>query len=492
MRRLRDSIKFRLVYADETRFGSTVSGRIDETVRTLCREIVAAREQVGLAQLIARSHALLSRACEGELGQCYLNPDTLREECLYPAPAATTVSGLVIEDARVELGTLQLPRTLIPELARWLGQWQRASDRPRSAAAASLWDALLSLDALTDEPAGQPRLPGDALVAGHAMVRVGTAGHDVLLDPFIRPTAASYPTDYQPPTADALAPAAICISHSHPDHFDPGSLLRFGADTPIYVPYVPRESILAIDMEARLRELGFTDVRVLRWYDEARVGDTRVVALPFYGEQPTTSEQLHPEARNHGNAYLIEHGATRVAFTVDGGADRDGSTYSLAARARARHGAIDALFAGYRAWALYPLRYLFTSVARYLLLVPRELWGVRQKIMDDADGALDVAERWGAAHLVPYADGGAPWYWDIGLGPQLDRASARRGGDLHFDPRPEHVGHVAARRSSAAEGEVASPVRVMIARPRDALEIDAGALAIRRDPQRGWPYGEPA
>ena len=78
------------------------------------------------------------------------------------------------------------------------------------------------------------------------------------------------------------------------------------------------------------------------------------------------------------------------------------------------------VFSGYRGWQLYPFQLLFSSVSRFLLFVPPSLWSTRQQLMNSVDDAIDVAEGWGARYLVPYADGGAPWYWDIGLGPRLD------------------------------------------------------------------------
>ena len=57
----------------------------------------------------------------------------------------------------------------------------------------------------------------------------------------------------------------VIVTHSHPDHFDLATLLRLGRATPIVVPEVPRESLLAMDMAARLRQLGFAAVRTRNW-----------------------------------------------------------------------------------------------------------------------------------------------------------------------------------------------------------------------------------
>jgi len=85
-------------------------------------------------------------------------------------------------------------------------------------------------------------------------------------------------------------------------------------------PAVERESILSIDMAFRLEELGFSQVRRMRWFDDVKIGAARLVALPFYGEQPTSGRRYHPEVRNVGNIYMIEAGSKRVAFIADSGA----------------------------------------------------------------------------------------------------------------------------------------------------------------------------
>lgn len=482
-KRLSEHIKLRVVYADETRFGSLVSGRIDELVRDACAEIGALRSDRGLNYVVQHSSELLARARDTSLAALYDAREHLRYDCLYPPSDAVKATGLVVESAAGELATIELAPPLIQNLARWFGEWQRGSTRPLSGAARAVWDALDAMGGLTESPV-RPRLAGDVLFGGHATVRIGGA----LFDPFLLPWAELYPADYQPVATSELAPDAVFISHSHPDHFDLGSLLRFGAEAAIYVPYVPRESILAVDMVARLREVGFTNVRSLGWGESVDVGGTLVQALPFYGEQPTTADVLHPAARNFGNAYRIDTAAGRFALTIDCGADASGTTKLLAAHSRAEKGPIDALFAGYRSWALYPIRYLFSSVARYLLFVPESLWTVRQKIMDDADDALDAAERWGARCLVPYADGGAPWYWQRGLGPRLDEPHA--GRELHFDPPPEHVREVARARSTGDDCFVASPVRVELARPGDALRLERDELRVERSAPHRWPYAE--
>jgi L-ascorbate metabolism protein UlaG (beta-lactamase superfamily) len=309
----------------------------------------------------------------------------------------------------------------------------------------------------------------------------------ILIDPFLLPREDGFPTGYQPLTHGDFAPDAILITHSHQDHFHIDSLLRLGKDTPVLVPEVPRESALSVDMVYRLQELGFSHVRTLRWYDEAKIGDFRVIALPLYGEQPTTEAVLRPEIRNLGNTYLIEGEGRRYALIADAGRDQLGDIRSLATTAFERYGPLDVLFGGYRSFSLYPIQYLLTSVPQYLLFTPPSLWGARQQIMNDAHALLDTAERWHARYVVPYADGGAPWYWQLGLGPRMDEIESLN--NMHSDPRPEAVVRAAAARSEDGSRPISSPVTSLVMRPGESLDFDAqGAAVIVPNEGHLWPY----
>jgi hypothetical protein len=194
----------------------------------------------------------------------------------------------------------------------------------------------------------------------------------------------------------------------------------------------------------------------------------RVRALPFYGEQPTVGEILHPEVRNVGANYIVEAAGERIALLADAGVDCSGDVKEMAARARDRYGPVDTIFGGYRGFSMYPVQYLFSSVSRYLPFVPPASWSERQPIMCDADDVLDVAERWRARRIVPYAAGGAPWYWLRGLGPCLDGSA---GEDAFTRTQaPRYVSEVAARRShTRLDGPLASPVDVLTLRVGDHL-----------------------
>ena len=93
---------------------------------------------------------------------------------------------------------------------------------------------------------------------------------------------------------------------------------------------------------------------------------------------------------------------------------------------------------------------------------------------------------------VPYADGGAPWYWREGMGPAYRGYPAYAGfreapeaaiEDEQSDPFPERLAEVAARRYGGG-------ARSLVLRPGDALQLVGGEPHIRRAPGHAGPNGE--
>jgi hypothetical protein len=107
--------------------------------------------------------------------------------------------------------------------------------------------------------------------------------------------------------------------------------------------------------------------------------------------------------------------------------------------------------------------------------------------MNDEHALLDTAERWHARYVVPYANGGAPWYWQLGLGPRVD--GKEHPENVHFDPRPEAVLRAAASRSEDGFRLIPSPVQTLIMRPGESVDFDAnGAAVILANEGHLWPY----
>lgn len=462
----------RLQYEDRTRFGSIVSSRLERELQRRFAVLYDFRDKHGMQRLVREADGILERVLPRSLAGILDAADCLHEEWRYPPAALVRPTHLRVENGLDELvEQVALDARLVGELAGWLGEWQQGAGAPRSPQVRGLWDALLACGALTTrQPRLSPSLTRGVTFIGHASLRISDGTRQALVDPLIFPRSARYPRGWQPLTHTQLGvPDAVFITHSHPDHFDLGTLLRFGAEVPIHVPAVARESVLAIDMAARLREVGFRRVEALAPWQSTQVGAIRIDALPFYGEQPTTAEVRHPELRNEGLTYCAQLDAERVLMLADSGADRDGDACALAATLRRRLGPIQTVFGGFRGFALYPVQFVFSSISRHLPLVPRESRSERQQIMCDAQDLLDVAERCGATRVVPYAGGGAPWHWQRGLGPP---PGAVTPASLMTDPPARHVRDVARRRShSRSDGALASPVAVAVMKAGEHLPL---------------------
>jgi L-ascorbate metabolism protein UlaG (beta-lactamase superfamily) len=499
--RLCANVAIHVVYDDGTTFGSPVSQRPDESTREVYAEIIDLVREHGFAALATAGPAALARIVAGDGFRRIADLDgagawRIRPDVLYPDPAAAPPRRLTLtcEDLDQQLA-LDLPLDAWPAVHAMLaGLSERAGADPASAAGRGphgLLEALCELrfvEQVGEPRPADPRLTSAALTfVGHNTIVTRSATAAVVVDPYLFAGGRAFPDGYQPLTRAELGRIdAILLTHTHPDHFDAGTLLRFGPSIPVIVPRIERESLLAVAVERRLRELGFSRVSPLAWGESVRVGDIEIHALPFFGEQPTDSEVLHPEVRNAGNTYLVRTPTFSVGFLADSGRDGQGDVRDVAERARRAFGPVDVLFSGYRGWEMYPAQHVFSSIARFLPFVPPWLWGVRQQLMTTAAGAVDVAERWGARLLVPYADGGAPWHWRIGLGPRLDETA---GETVGFDLLPERVVEAAGARAFGIDGQgIASPVRPVVLRPGDSLLDPSGAGELLRVPPHAWAY----
>jgi L-ascorbate metabolism protein UlaG (beta-lactamase superfamily) len=498
-----EDIRFRVSYDDATAFGSPTTTKPDEKVRAIFSPVTEYIQSEGWSHLIKESPTLLKRCVDSDPFRqiCDLRDGEswrIRPEILFPDATRSKPARLSIyrEDLEtgVELGLS--PRDWIVAhgvISHLAGTGtERINLHDRSSV------ELLSMferEGLTTSISADQNIKGvgstDAQVTfvGHNCVVVRSSAASLIIDPFFFPRSRLNPASYQPVLRRDLGHiAAILITHSHPDHFDPASLLQFPCDTPIFLPEIScaRENLLSIDMPMRLKELGFTDCRILKWNTSERIADLAVHALPFYGEQPSDSDVLHPEVRNSGNTYVIVTPHLSAAFVADSGRDCRGDVKQVASDWRLRHGPIDLLFSGYRGWVTYPVQLLFSSVSRYLLFVPPHLWGTRLQLMTNIADAIDLAERWGARYLVPYGDGGGPWHWRIGLGPQLDGSGTE---DPAFDPFPERVCQETQLRVKLPGGVSGmSPVHTLLMHPGESIDTTSESFRIVRHARHEWPY----
>jgi L-ascorbate metabolism protein UlaG (beta-lactamase superfamily) len=511
--RLAPAVYLSVEYSDANEFGSPMASKLEASLRELMTGLSQQIRALPLSAVVARGGSLLEEFRNSERFRCLLDSEgRLADRILYPDPALCKPTalqftnadtgagfrfevgstawpivhefiallagdeGLVEDDLKASAGYRELERTLVPQLA--------------------VRDMVVRADSnriLYQESTRSEWSPCAITWLGHNTAVVRSKEAAVLVDPWLLPTSTRYPENYLPAQRAELGRiAAIVITHSHRDHFDPATLLQFKCDTPVIVPRVERESLLAAAMKTRLVELGFTDVRELDWWESMQIGDIDVVALPFYGEQPTSEEQLIPEVRNTGNAYLLRTPQISCAFTADCGRDSRGDVRDVALEAYRRFGSVDFLFSGYRGWRIYPFQLVESSVAAYLLFVPPGLYTVRQSLMSDAAEAIDTAEHWHARYFIPYADGGAPWFWEIGLGPVLDCSKGQPQEWLHFDPMPERVLNELSARSAPTPATLApSPVQGMLMRAGESISILDGCPQILRASHHTWPWKAP-
>jgi hypothetical protein len=327
------------------------------------------------------------------------------------------------------------------------------------------------------DPCGQLSI-ANVVFVGHNTVVIRSKTHTVITDPLLLPCGAA-DRDYRPLGIAQLGKIdAVLITHSHVDHFHPGSLLQLPADTQMIVPHVEAESVLAIDMAARLRELGFDRVHRLKWGHSLAIGDIRVHALPFFGEQPSTGTRLHREIRNTGNVYYVATPDLRVVFLADSGRDEAGDMLrDVAPRIRSL-GPPDLLFAGYRSVRLMPAELLSSDLARFFYFVLPDRWAVPDQLMTSPAEAIAIAEAAGARYVVPYAAGGAPWHWRIGLGPRLDDPQSESPST---NPFPEQL-LIESRRNGKG---ITEP---LLLRPGDGLRVVQDALERVRIEGHAWPF----
>ncbi|MFN7130724.1 MAG: MBL fold metallo-hydrolase [Myxococcales bacterium] len=420
----------------------------------------------------------------------------LREDVLFPDPKRFRAK--VLHLRRDELG-LDVPIRardwpLVADLFAQLARGATERELSALAHANDTVDALLGdlSEAGWLVRAGKPlKLTAPGLLhVGHNATLVVTARARVLIDPYFRPESR-FDAAYRPLQPFDLGPVdAIAITHSHGDHFHLGSLLQFPRDTRIYLPPVERENLYATDMAYRLQELGFTRVEPLRWWDARSIGDVELQALPFHGEQPTDSEGVYAGLRNVGSTWLVRGPGISAAFYADAGRDAWGDMRAVSRRVR-RAGAVDYLFCGIRGFRLRPLFFGSTTLKNFLADVPLALLTEPQQLMADADEALDYGTLLGAKHVVPCADGGAPWFWREGMGPYYPgypTAGAVHPPDLHAhenpdaDPFPERLAEARRRRRDGPEA--------LVLRPGDLLSSATGEPVPRRFKGFGWPFEE--
>jgi L-ascorbate metabolism protein UlaG (beta-lactamase superfamily) len=215
---------------------------------------------------------------------------------------------------------------------------------------------------------------------------------------------------------------AIFITHGHADHWHLPSLLRVtpNPETPVFVPAVPRPSLLTLDdFGTQLREMGQA-FRICPWDTSVKVGDIDIDVLPFYGEQPTRDGPGAPaDIRNWGNCYRFHCDQFSVVVLADSGADPAGDMRAVLERSRQQRGPVDALCSSVREFASpffggLPEYWAPLTFGRLRELYSQYSSGTLPSTTAGPAGIAEACVISGARQFLPYANGFA------GMGAAID------------------------------------------------------------------------
>ncbi len=468
--------------------GCSIQGPASRQLRAAHAPLKAALAQLGPRRSVAQARELVRwlettpayRAlCDRGAPRDGRRP--LRREVLFPAPSRTPPRFLHVRMGNAGLDVPVRAWGELNGLLASLSAGAEAAALPRRGWLGELCAALSDAGALVRHEGPAALAPGEVLHIGHNTFLVAGAKARVLVDPYFRPASALDLPSYQPLQAADLGPVdAVLITHSHGDHFHLGSLVQLPRSTPILVPDVRCENLLATDCARRLEALGFTRVERLAWGAVRQFGDVRVEALPFYGEQPTGSAGVYEDLFNEGNTWHVEAPGISGAFFADAGRDVRGQMREVCKRV-ARERRTDVLFCGIRGFKLRPIHYGFSTLDAYLANVPTDALTRPQQLMADADEALRYGELLGARAVVPCADGGAPWYWREGMGPRYPgypgapvEGASGLAENPDADPYPERL----LQRGTAG----------CVMRPGEVLKLVRGRPRVRALEGCAWPF----
>ncbi len=145
------------------------------------------------------------------------------------------------------------------------------------------WPFMWTADSYTEAGMMESQCLTSVTFIGHSTVLLETPHHSIITDPVFSDRLASVFTkrearmDFDIDSISGLE--AILVSHGHHDHLDLRSLEALGRNVPVFLPK---------GMSLPLVLRGFANIRVMRPWDEVRVGDSRITAVPshHFGGRP--------------------------------------------------------------------------------------------------------------------------------------------------------------------------------------------------------------
>lgn len=268
----------------------------------------------------------------------------------------------------------------------------------------------------------------------HASVELqSTADARIIFDPVFRSVFINSALEMPVPEAGV---AAAFVTHSHGDHFDLSTLDYLAAlGATIYVPQVPRRSMLSEDMDWALELCGLPR-RTCEPGSLIKIDDVTVEALPFFGEQPSVLVAPAEEGiRNWGCCYRIDTPHFSALLLADSGSDPSGNMIAAISDSVGRRGKIDVILGCLR--DIY-MPFEVSGLPSYYSVLPMS--GIRAdyelfrrgKLPSATLGISGIAEACaaaGAKTFLPYAHGITGYGQPIGVNPfgpgrKIDELSA--------------------------------------------------------------------
>jgi L-ascorbate metabolism protein UlaG (beta-lactamase superfamily) len=225
---------------------------------------------------------------------------------------------------------------------------------------------------------------------GHTSIMLQTATTTVITDPLYRPTLGIPDSVFD---VTRLPINAICCTHSHWDHCDLATLLRFDKRTPIVIPRVQRPTAFNPPMVPALQLLGFTDIRELDTWQSTTIGDVELVAVPFHGEQD------EPDAEIDHYTYVFKTNGMSIYGGVDAYRDTYGEMLPALERVR-REWAPDVAFLPV---SRMEYAYRHGGVNGFCRYVDTTLLDEWFQYTAGSDQAIEWARTLGVKRVVPYA-----------------------------------------------------------------------------------------
>jgi L-ascorbate metabolism protein UlaG (beta-lactamase superfamily) len=334
-------------------------------------------------------------------------------ELLFPAAAAAVELSLALA-GQPEIRLVARSEPAVRKLASILRQLTGAAAQDFADCLGALAPELAA--ALPPEDVGSApewqAFPGCGVQRReHASLLIRSRTTALLVDPIALAGVALPGIERAPRTApDGLA--AILVTHQHGDHWHLPTLAQHsGGLLPVVVPEVPRRNLLCPEeFVAPLRALALQP-RPLAWHQVLEIGDVRIAALPFHGEQPCRrGPGPLPGLRNLGNTYRIDAPEFSVLVLADAGADPDGSMEEVVRDSAGRHGPVDLVLACCREfpapffgglprdWLALPLDAVVAQYARYRA-------GQLEPSTAGIAGIARICAAAGARCFAPYAHG---------------------------------------------------------------------------------------